>query len=240
MAECQFITHEIVRGDTLYRLAQKYRTTVPLILLANPGVDPYNLQVGTRLRICRGNQVVQRPSMDEMQMAGDLGKLWMQYSNWLKLYLESLSQSAARQREVAQRVEQAAGKIVDVFALFYPDAMVTKLRDAFVRQYTLSLLSLANAVNNRDTMAQEQFGERVEEYAEMVAALLSQYNRNYNKDDLEEKLEQSPEVAERIVLALRNGDSMAEFSGFEQLDDWAADLGVVLAEGLQKEFYREG
>lgn len=240
MAECQFITHEIVKGDTLYRLAKKYRTTVPLILLANPGVNPYNLQVGTRLRICRGNQSVQRPSMDEIQMAGDMGKLWMQYAGWLKLYFESLSQPVDRQREVAQRTEQAAGRIVDVFGLFYPEAMVDKLREAFARGYTLDLLSFANAANNRDTMAQEQFEERVEAHAGTVAALLAQYNRHYDKDELEEKLEQSPEVAEKIVPALRNGDQMAKFDGYEQLDEWAADLAVDLAEGLRKEFYREG
>lgn len=240
MAECQFITHEIVRGDTLYRLAKKYRTTVPLILLANPEVNPYNLQVGTRLRICRGNQTVERPSMDEIQMAGDLGKLWMQYVGWIKFYLESLSHPVSRQRELAQRTEQAAGRIVDVFALFYPESVVSELREAFARKYTLDLLSYANAVNNRDTMAAEQFEERVEEHAETVAALLARYNRYYDKEFLEEQLEAAPGVAEGIVLAMREGNTDREFAGFEQFDDWAAELAVYLADGLRKEFYREG
>nr|MBQ8253470.1 LysM peptidoglycan-binding domain-containing protein [Lachnospiraceae bacterium] len=80
MAECQMITHEIVRGDTLYRLAQKYRTTVPLILLANPGINPYNLQVGTRIKICKGNMFTEKPSMDEIQMMSDMNKAMMQYA----------------------------------------------------------------------------------------------------------------------------------------------------------------
>lgn len=240
MAECQMITHEIVRGDTLYRLAQKYRTTVPLILLANPGVDPYNLQEGMRLKICKGNLFPEKPSADEIQMMNDMNKAMLQYAGWLKLYLVSLSQSAARQRDVAQRAEQAAGNVVDIFALFYPDAMITKLRDLFVRKYTLELMSYANAVNNRDTMAAEDFEERVSDHAEKIAALLAQYNRYYDEDRLEEWLEQAPEVMEQIVVAAAGGDTVAEFAGFDKLDQWAAALGMYFSDGLRKEFYRQG
>lgn len=240
MAECQRITHEIVRGDTLYRLAQKYRTTVPMILLANPGIDPYNLQVGTRLQICKGNWFPEKPSMDEIQMAGDLSKRMMQYTGWLKKYLLSLSGSAARQREAAQRTERAADSIVDVFAVFYPESVTTKLREHFVRGYTLDLMSYANALNNRDTMAAEQFEERVSEHAEEMAALLAQYNRFYNRENIEEAFEELPELIEQLVPAMRNGEFVAEFAGFDRMDEWAADVATYLSEGLRKEFYREG
>lgn len=240
MAECQMITHEIVRGDTLYRLAQKYRTTVPLILLANPGVDPYNLQIGTRLNICKGNQVSERPSMDEIQMTGDLDKRIMQYIGWLKVYLLALAGSASRQREAAQRAEAAAGSIVDVFAAFYPEAMISRLREHFGRGYTLDVLSYANALNNRDTQAAEQFEERVSEHAENIAELLAQYNRYYNRDRIEDVLDELPEYMQQVVLAMRGEDDMAEFVGFNRLDDWAGNVATYLSDGLRREFYREG
>ncbi len=46
MAFCRTIIHIIQPGDSFYKLAQKYRTTVPDIMMRNPGVNPYNLQVG--------------------------------------------------------------------------------------------------------------------------------------------------------------------------------------------------
>lgn len=239
MTECQMITHEIVRGDTLYRLAQRYKTTVPLILLANPEVDPYNLQVGTKLNICRGNRFTEKPSMDEIQMTGDFGKAFMQYAGWIKMYLMSLSGSAMRQREAALRTEQAADRVVDLFALFYPESVITSLRDLFVKKYTLELLSYANATNNRDTDAQKQFAERVTEHAENIAALLARYNRFYDKDRLEEELKEPLEVADRIVTSMRADDMEAEFSGFDRLDEWAASLATYLSDGLRREFYRE-
>lgn len=240
MAECQMVTHEIVRGDTLYRLAQKYRTTVPLILLANPGVDPYNLQVGTRLNICKGNWHVQKPSMDEIQMSGDLLQAMMKYVGWLEVYLRSLSGSAARQREAAQKTEQAANAVVDVLAAFYPESVTTQMREHFVRGYTLDLMSFANATNNRDNMAAEQFEEQISDHAENFAALLAQYNRFYSEENIEEALEELPEVVEQIVLAVRSGDTAQEFAGFETMNVWAGEVAAYLTEGLRREFYREG
>ncbi|CAB3393179.1 LysM peptidoglycan-binding domain-containing protein [Kyrpidia spormannii] len=38
-------------GDTLYHLAQRYRTTVGAIISANPFVDPYHLRIGQQLCI---------------------------------------------------------------------------------------------------------------------------------------------------------------------------------------------
>jgi LysM repeat protein len=41
----------IKAGDTFYLLAQRFHTTVAAITAANPGVDPYNLQIGQTICI---------------------------------------------------------------------------------------------------------------------------------------------------------------------------------------------
>lgn len=43
--------HTVARGDTFYRLAQRYGTTVQAIAIANPGVQPNRLQIGQMLVI---------------------------------------------------------------------------------------------------------------------------------------------------------------------------------------------
>lgn len=43
--------HIIKQGDTFYHLAQKYHVTVDEIIALNPDIDPYNLQVGSKIRI---------------------------------------------------------------------------------------------------------------------------------------------------------------------------------------------
>jgi LysM repeat protein len=54
------IQHTVASGETLYRIALKYRTTPAAILAANPAItDPNQLRVGTVLTIPAGSTVVE-------------------------------------------------------------------------------------------------------------------------------------------------------------------------------------
>jgi len=49
------IKHTVVVGDTLFSLAHRYNTTVGRLLELNPGVEVYNLQIGSQLMVCAGD-----------------------------------------------------------------------------------------------------------------------------------------------------------------------------------------
>lgn len=51
-------TYTIQPGDTLYKIAQNYYTTVNAILIANPGLNPLYLRVGQRIIVPYGIDVV--------------------------------------------------------------------------------------------------------------------------------------------------------------------------------------
>lgn len=53
------IEHEVETGDTLYKLSRQYKTTVSALILQNPRVNPYNLQIGMKLQICPGDEYLQ-------------------------------------------------------------------------------------------------------------------------------------------------------------------------------------
>ena len=51
-------THVIQKGDTLYKLSKQYHVKVSALILANPFVNIYNLQVGDEICIPRIRPVV--------------------------------------------------------------------------------------------------------------------------------------------------------------------------------------
>ncbi len=50
-------TYTISQGDTLYKIARRYGTTVSAILTANPGIDPMMLRIGSNLTVPFGFDV---------------------------------------------------------------------------------------------------------------------------------------------------------------------------------------
>lgn len=51
-ANCRFgFIHVIEQGDTLYKLGKRYGVKVSALMLANPWVNVYNLQIGDELCI---------------------------------------------------------------------------------------------------------------------------------------------------------------------------------------------
>ena len=52
------ISYRVQEGDSLYKLAKQFHTTVTELILLNSGVNPYNLQTGMSLTICPGEGYV--------------------------------------------------------------------------------------------------------------------------------------------------------------------------------------
>ncbi len=48
------LIHIVKQGDNMYRLARFYKTTVKSIMMQNPNVNPYNMPIGSELKICPG------------------------------------------------------------------------------------------------------------------------------------------------------------------------------------------
>ncbi|HMV02560.1 MAG: LysM peptidoglycan-binding domain-containing protein [Chitinophagales bacterium] len=57
-----FIIHKVEKGETLYGLSKKYKTTVDAIYKNNPALTSDNLKLGTELRIPQPKELIKKPT----------------------------------------------------------------------------------------------------------------------------------------------------------------------------------
>ena len=233
---CKVVMHIVQPGDTFYRLAQRYQTTVPDIIMHNPGVNPYNLQVGTRLRICSG-QLEGSSQKDELELNNDMRKAWSDHGFWTAMYMLSRFYGLPGAGAVEERLLQTPGEIASVFGKFYLPAMVDQLKGLLTEHVELTG-ELMNRLHNNDKEAAGQTEEKWRQNADNIARMLSSANPKYNYDELQRMMNLHLDLLKRQMMAEIDED----YNGFVQATDengkHLLELADALTAGLMKEFYQ--
>ena len=176
--KCQMTVHEIQKGDTLYKLAKQYKTTVPLILLANPGVNPYNLRVGDKLNICEGKRFEEKQGLDELQIVSDFNKVVYQYLGFLQLYMASFSGTEERTEQSLEYLLEVPGELATIYSAFYPVSMTSRLSQIFTA-YTEKLADYARAVYTGERQNISALRNEIDEQAVKIGEFLEKQNDKF-------------------------------------------------------------
>lgn len=236
MAFCKTIVHVVQQGDTFYRLAQHYQTTVPDIIMRNPGVNPYNLQVGTRLNICSGKSS-QNVQMDELVLNNDMRLGWLQHVFWMLLFENSLFQQLPDLEEVRERLLRTPQDIGEVFSSFYPKNAVSQLIQQLTEHTALAAELLA-AMQSGDEQGAEPIERRLRQNAEEIARTLSSLNTEYDYENLRSMLNRHLDMLKLQAQAYLNGAYEESIRLFDETENEILELANYLTRGLMEQFYR--
>lgn len=232
---CKTIIHIVQQGDTFYRLAQRYQTTVPDIILRNPGVNPYNLQIGTRLRICSGLEDVMQK--DEMDLNQDMRQAWAQHGFWGTLYLVSLYYDLPNQNEVQKRLLQTAGDIAEVFGKFYSKTMENQLKTLLTEHIEIAG-KLMKALQDNNEQEAAQIEQDWRQNADKIAAMLSSANPNYNYEELQRMLQMHLDLMKQQMMADINRNYEEFVKATDENAEHLLKIADMLTEGIIKQFYQ--
>lgn len=224
------ITHVIKRGDTIYRLAKTYDTTVPEILMNNPRVNPYNLQVGSSLVICRKEET-NDSQMEDSKLNQTLRALWEQLSYWIRMYLVSVSDDMSDGKAVLKRLLQIPEEMEKVFAQYYPPEIVGEMRKA-LDQFVNGLAGLAPLVKSGSAEEADRQEIQLEQAADRLAEILSNMNINYDKEQLGEALEEYLLQTKREIVARLSGQFAEDIATFDEVERQALRIADYLARGI--------
>lgn len=88
--QCGGMIHVIKEGDTLYKIAQMYEVAVLDLMLANPYINIYNLQIGDEICVPVKNIGMQNNNIPYIVAPGDTVKTILQTT---KLSFEELAKN---------------------------------------------------------------------------------------------------------------------------------------------------
>lgn len=235
MALCKTIVHVVQPNDTFYRLAQRYQTTVPDIIARNPGVNPYNLQVGSRLNICVG-QPNEAPSQDELELNNEMRQAWTQHAFWTTIFMNSLFNALANMDAVQTRLLQTPEDIAEVFDNFYSQATINQLTQLLTEHTQLAGQIMA-AMKDKDEQKAEQLERQWYQNAEKIARLLANTNPKYSYDELLQMLSTHLDLLRRQMRAELDKEYEEAIRVFDENENHLMELADELTKGLWQQFY---
>lgn len=233
---CRTIFHVVQQGDTFYRLAQRYQTTVPDIIMRNPGVNPYNLQVGTRLRICTGYED-DRHHPEAMELNNDMRKAWSMHNLWDTMFMISLFNALENTDAVQKRLMQTPEDIAAVFERFYSMPIVNQLKQMLEEHVRLAE-ELTAAMNNNNMEQAAQLENQLNQNADQIARMLANTNAKYDYEELRRMLRMHLDLMKNSMMAELNGNHDEAVRLIDENEEQLMQLADVLTEGLMEQFYQ--
>lgn len=233
---CRTIYHVVQQGDTFYRLAQRYQTTVPDIIMRNPGVNPYNLQVGTRLRICTGYEDDMRHP-EAMELNNDMRKAWSMHNLWDTMFMISLFNALENTDAVQKRLMQTPEDIAAVFERFYSMPIVNQLKQMLEEHVRLAG-ELTAAMNNNNMEQVQQLENQLNQNADQIARMLANTNAKYDYEELRRMLRMHLDLMKNSMMAELNGNHDEAVRLIDENEEQLMQLADVLTEGLMEQFYQ--
>ena len=232
---CRTIFHVTQQGDSFYKLAQRYQTTVPDIIMRNPGVNPYNLQVGTRLRICPGYENG-RNHPEEMDLNNDMRHAWNDHNFWGNMFIISLFHALDNTDAVQMRLGTTPEEIAAVFEQFYSQPMVNQLRQLLAEHVRLAG-ELAEAMKAGNMERVTQLDNQLNQNADQIARMLANANSRYSYEELRQMLRTHLKLMKDTMSMELNGNHEGAIQSMDENGVHLMELADILTQGLVDQFY---
>jgi LysM repeat protein len=238
------ITYAVKQGDTIYKLAAQFPTSIYAILSANSGINPYNLIIGQVLNIPIENgdpvQVQQDPpaqtiSSNELNLRNTLRKLWEEHVAWTRMAIESMAFSLPDLTQVSARLLRNAPDMASALRPLYGETNAARF-GALIRDHLTIASQLVTAAKAGNVQAAQDAERRWYVNADQIAEFLNGINPYINKENFRNMLYNHLALTKAEAVATLNKDYAKSIDLFDQIETQALAMADTMAGAIKMQF----
>jgi len=241
----QPLTYVIRQGDNLFQLARYYQTTVAHILSLNPNTDPYNLQIGSTLSICPGENFQTAPGnpnppacplpQKEISLINRMRLAWSQHVYWTRLLLISIAERLKDQDATAARLLQNPNDIGEIFAGYYSPAVAKAIAQLLTEHLQIGA-KLITALRDGDAEQADTLNREWYINADKMAKAFSEISPYYDEEMMRRMLFRHLDLTKQEVAMRLAGNYPADIKAFDAVEEEALAMADMFSSGIKRQF----
>lgn len=236
-------TYTIRSGDSLWRIARRFNTTVQDIMSENPGLDPGNLIIGQTIRI--PNRCTPDPAQPLSRDVGGAAQalsnqmrlLWEQHVYWTRMAIMGMAFGSPDTDASVNRLLRNPKDFESALRQYYGEETAAKFSKLLTDHLTIAA-ELVKAAKAGNGAAAADAEKRWYKNADQIAAFLGGINPYWSAQEWREMLYKhlSMTKAEAVdILTRKYEDSIAVF---ENIEREALAMADMMTRGITKQFFQ--
>lgn len=228
----QTASHTVKEGDSLYMIAKMHHMTLEEITAMNPGVNPYNLSIGSVIMVCgNGNGMEPYMQMNSNYLNNRMRLLWEQHIYWTRMLMISIAAGLQDFNAVQARLMRNPGDMANLFAEYVSNEEANRL-EMLLTQHLKIGADLMMALKNGNRTLAEQLNRQWYMNADEIALALANMNSNFDKEQILEMLNRHLSMTARMVVERLAGNYQADIDAFDMGEMEILRLADYLTAGL--------
>ncbi len=238
----EMVSYVVRPGDTAYRIAQRFGTTVPALAAANPSVNLNNLSIGQVLTVVQSrkapsaaNNMVMGITRSQLELNNTMRTLWEQHAFLTRMVISAMVFDQPDVDELTARLLRNPKDFGRALTPFYGEKTAAEFAGLLTEHLELAA-QMITAVKAGESNTAQQAETDWYANADAIAALLASINPYWSERVWKEMLHHHLRLVKDEAVALLAEQYEQAITILDELEQQALTMSDLMTAGIIKQF----